>query len=428
MGNIQGIVGYTGVQLEAEAFNALGAAVANQAGGLLPGIFASGAAGSDIGPELATDLAQSQPNTWDPTPYAAAFASGAGGFDPKTKFLFKVSFRFIPDVQAEIAQLMGIPNNGQFAAQVTFTLKNIDLPKYRFEYEEVNYYNFRTQILRRIMHDELGFTMYDTTGNQALNFLNAYLQVLMPSTRQAYTTNFALWDHGFAFTQNPSQGSDPGSRAEAGVNGESINMFDQMIIDQYYLSREPSSNLRGSNIVQAIKANSFIFTNPKITRFELGEHDHERGSEPQMIACAFTYDTLYMRTGQQGSAVNANGPTMNDDILSNVLPTPIASPVLIGGGGGNPFLNAFASQAGRTIASSVTNIIAQSGLAARSPGGGSYTSAVYGALSAQVSRTIQSIGSVAPGISAATPPVLSDNSQNTGQASQIDPTNNIDVA
>src|SRR5579859_4362807 len=424
MADISGTVSASGVQLEAQAFGTFGAAVGNQAQGLLPSIFNSASVGLNVGSGgvgLSLTLGQNQlpePAIWDPTPYATALASGSGGFDPKTKFLFKVTFRFTPDVAAEIANILGIPNNGHLATDITFTVKQIDLPKYKFEYEEVNYYNFRTQILKKITHDELGFLMYDTTGNQAINFINAYLQLLVPASRQDYTTGYDLWNHGFAFTTGPQQGNDTSSRANVGNGGNSVNILDAMIIDQYYLSRDPSRGLRGANIVQAIKVNSFVFSNPKLTRFDITDVDHEKGNEPSIINCGFVFDTLFMKTDQLGVQVAPSRPSLpGADLLSSVPPTSAFGTQVGGGGSINPFLSLFVGQMGRQLNIGVAAILNNAGLT-NSPGGGQ-SIAVNGAVGTNAARTLASVGATAPGISLPATPILVDNSATPAQVANL---------
>jgi hypothetical protein len=428
MSSIPGIIEATGVQLEANALNTFGAAVANQSGAILPTALEALGLGNSIppiideGPQLIQDLALSRPSEWTSTQYAAAIASGAGGFDPKLKFLFKVVFKLNPGIIDELTTTFGITNINQFTSDLTFVVKSIELPKYRFDYEEVNYYNFRTQILKRIMHEDLDFTMYDSTGNQALNFLNAYLQLLMPSSRQPFTTNFSLWDHGFAFSPSPTQGIDSGARTELGNNGNQINIFDQIIIDQYYLSRDPSANLRGPNIIQAVKANSFIFTNPKLTHFSLGEQDSEEGNQPQMIRCGITYDTLYMKTGQSGVVVNNSGPVMAQDILAGNSQASYSNASNIIGGGGtnvNPFLNTIGGVAATIASRSVGQYIARNANIGNFPGSGFLTNVAAGSLGEAVSNTIRNIGSLSPNIVTPQVPVLSDNSESPTQAAGL---------
>jgi hypothetical protein len=424
MADISGTVSASGVQLEAQAFGSFGAAVGSQATGTLPSIFNSAAVGLNIGAGgigLSLSIGQDQlpePAVWSPTPYASALASGSGGFDPKTKFLFKVTFRFIPSVAAEIASLLGLANNGIFSSDITFTVKQIDLPKYKFEYEEINYYNFRTQILKRIMHDELGFIMYDSVGNHAINFINAYLQLLVPATRQDYTTGYDLWNHGFAFTNSPQDGNDTGSRASLGSSGNAVNILDVMIIDQYYLSRDPSQGLRGANIVQAIKCNSFVFSNPKLTRFDISDADAEKGSEPNMISCGFVFDTLFMRTGQLGTQVAPVRPNLPAaDLLSSVPPTSPFGTQVGTGGSINPFLSAFAGQIGKQVSIGVSGILNNAGLG-NSAGGGLSVS-VNGAVGTNAARTLASTGSTAPGISLPSQPILADNSTPPNQVADL---------
>lgn len=138
-----------GQGLEAEAFRVFGAAAEE---------FTKGTLGNILGttprpPPITQDAETSDVNvigTWSETYYAAALAR-ASQDTPRLKFLFKVTFRFDPDVLIYLGSLIG-RDPSTLQRELTFTIRSIDKPKFDFEYEEVNMYNFRTKVLKRVTH------------------------------------------------------------------------------------------------------------------------------------------------------------------------------------------------------------------------------------------------------------------------------------
>lgn len=410
MSDISGSLGLIGVSLEAQALTKFGAAVQNQSGGSLAGKFANGVIGN-VANQILYGTTQNQPHAWQPTPYAAAIATGAGGYDPKTKFLFKVTFTFVPAVADQAAALLGVAKGSSIASELTFIVKQIDMPKYTFEYEDINMYNFRTKFLKSIKHEELNFQLYDSVGNQALKFINAYLQILVPASRQHYATNYPMENNAMAFTELPSEGLNTAHRGSLGSGGTETNILAAMTIDQYYLSRDAAAHLQGPNIVNAIKVNSFEFTNPRLTRFEIGDQDHEKGSEPNMVTCTLDFDSMHMVLGQKGSdRVHQTASLPAGDILGGLSST---SNVLGPGNNGNPFMNMIAGAVGKQVTQTLNSLLTKKGIGGN-PGGALLVSGVSGALGTNAARTLSSIGggssSPATNISLPNYPHVSDNS------------------
>ena len=421
--DVSNIVGQMGIQLEHTAVNTFGAAVQNQATDVLSGVFGTG---TTYNVDTANqDIKNSQPSSWQPTPYAAALASGKGGFDPKTKFLFKVRFNLDPDVINQAASMSGINMLGNINDDLTYLVKHIDLPKYTFDYEEVNMYNFRTKVLKMIKHDELTFSFYDDTGNRSINFINAYLQLLMPSARQPFSTGTVMGDHGFGFSA--ADGIDTSGRDVLGNN--TIDVMRSMVIEQYFLTRDGTL---GGSARDAIKVNTYEFTNPRLTHFNIEDLDHEKGSEASFVNVGFDYDSLYIVTGQQADQLDkpSIGLMATQDMLSG---TPSTSPqyrsnTKAGGGGyGNPFFNSLASLATNTISSAASALVTNA-LLSKSAGGGRSTSAILGPLGTNAARTLASntVG-IASTISLPTVPILSDNSAPTSQANLSTQTSSNEV-
>ena len=63
-------------------------------------------------------------------------------YAPKFEFLFKVDFIFNPEYVKKL-------NGGKSQNAFSFVILTIDRPKFSFEWEEVNYYNYRTYMARR---------------------------------------------------------------------------------------------------------------------------------------------------------------------------------------------------------------------------------------------------------------------------------------
>lgn len=233
---------------------------------------------------------------WDPTPYSSTIASGAGDLDPKIKFLFNVEFQFDEKV-AQQASSFGI-DPGVVSRNLTFVVKQIDLPKFEFSHEEVNQYNFRTRILKQISHKELSMSFLDDVGNNALNLLNLYLKVMSPITRGIPSTNSPLGDHGMDFSTNYQPGLDSAIRGVL-PGDTTVQVIRLMKVHQIYTRRSTQGNLNN-----AVFFNTFTFTNPRIMSFDISDQDHESSAAFSIVSAQFDYDALNIETGKEGKLFN----------------------------------------------------------------------------------------------------------------------------
>jgi hypothetical protein len=423
--DISGILRNTGVALEAQAYQTFGAAVNNQAQGILSGVFNSGSIGginnANGGDNRIVDFDQVTTDyngIWSTVNYAQALASGVGGFDPKNGFLFKVSFEFDTEV-AKIANQLGPNVLNVLNRNLSFLVKSIEMPKFKFDYTEFNYYNFRTKMLRRVQHEPLSFKMYDDVANNALSFINTYLQLLAPIHRQEYTAGSDLENNGFAFSRDLSQ-FDTSQRGVLGELGSQKNVLRSMKIEQYYLDRSDGT-LAKTAIRRAIRANVFTFTNPRLDSFELPDHDYDATSEPQQISCTFDYDALHIKTGlyvdemeQDGDGFMEMNDILGDRDGSLVIGPNQRGPVSLGGGGGgamSPFLGIIANQGGRLVQTAVTNALYRNGMGGIAGGAlANAISTIGGTLGTNASRTLALAGrGVSVGIVAPNRPPIADN-------------------
>lgn len=401
-----------GQGLEAEAYRVFGAAAEEFTKGALGNIFGT----TPKPPPITQDAETSEANTvgtWSETYYASALTR-ASQDTPRLKFLFKVTFRFDPDVLIYLGGLIGKdPNTLQ--RELTFTIRQIDKPKFDFEYEEVNMYNFRTKVLKRITHRDINVSMYDDTGNKSLDFLNMYLQALSPITRTNIVTNRqTLGDSGFTFANGNTQ-PDTAYRGvlpapDEGATGRPAphNPLISITIHQVYQNwgRDAPQNPQ-----QQVRVNNFVFTNPRITNFDLEDMDHEQGGTPHVYTFTFDFDALHIETG--ANALNGDLLGQHQHPVGDILHGASAQGTgeISTAAQRNPFLDVLARQGGRAVqiaTSGALNKVFGNTVAGKVLGGAFYQ--VGGILGGATSRTLGGLGSSPAAARPSAPAPITDSS------------------
>lgn len=378
--DVNNILKGTGVALEREAFGQFGAAVENQVRslGLIGGKPKLGVNDSK-GPlplkpgenpiRAADAAAYAKSGVWEPTRYAAALTQAdQGHLDPKQKFLFKVAFHFeeSDELKAAMSTLGAATSQGELNRALTFMVKQIDLPKVTFEYEEVNMYNYRTKVLKSISHRELNFSFMDDVGNHVMDFVNVYRMLLQPMSRQ----NASSWesadytDYGFEFDPTNAMGA-PSSSLRGIIPGNAKRILRKIVIHQFYLNRGSGNE---GTIENMVRTNDFIFLNPQLTEMDMGEMDHEN-SQLNLVTVNFAFDALIVKPNQ---TVFDNGQYVHKDIsldVRDMLTGPAPSlnvnrgaSGIQAGGQRNPFTNIITNQAGRLVSSTVSNALNRTGI------------------------------------------------------------------
>ena len=231
---------------------------------------------------------------WQSTRYAADLIQYA----PKHRFMFKVEFKFHP---AYAAKLQGGREKNAF----TFLVKMVDRPKVEFVYEDVNYYNFRTKVLKEIKHEPLSMSFIDDIGNNTTDFFNAYRKAFSPISRKQFGTAFsplAAQVAGMNYSHPLAENQD--DTATRGVlAGDAMNVLESVIIHQIFA--------HGSRMC------TYTFYNPRIARFDFDEVNHESSDMGNGLTVSFDYDALYVSevTQTDGTPAPMWGKT---DILGNM--------------------------------------------------------------------------------------------------------------
>lgn len=252
--------------------------------------------------------------SWDATSYAAHLAGGTD-YRPKLKFLFKVEFIFNAEALKMINKID--PLFVQKSKECTFMIKSVDRPKIDFEYEEeVNMYNFRTKVLKKVRHRDLTVVFMDDTGNRVFDFFRILMMIHSPITTRQLSRDGTMkqpnasslsFGSGMAFT-----GMENDNAHRQVVNSEFGNSIEAIRVKQIFIDPSPTEGVE-----TMLKMVSFDFMNPRIVSFDLDDLSHE-SNDVVLMTMVFDYDWMEMvKIGSLG----ANGNTWGDD-QKNVIVSP----------------------------------------------------------------------------------------------------------
>jgi len=221
--------------------------------------------------------------SWYATSYAASLANSH--FRPKLKFMFRVEFLF----KDKVLEQFGRAN---WQRNFTFLVSKVDRPKVDFEYEEINEYNFRTKVLKRILHKDLSMSFIDDVGNNVYEFFRFMMMVHSPITRRSIYTSQNITDvheaflngSGMEFTEGLGQTNDYAQRGV--VNTDVGSPLQAIKVTQLFLDQT-------NKIDTATRQVSFFFINPRVVSFDLDELDHS-ASEYNTFNMAFDFDFMVM--------------------------------------------------------------------------------------------------------------------------------------
>lgn len=328
--------------------------------------------------------------SWYATSYAAALAGGTN-YRPKLKFLFKVEFIFTEAAKAMYSDL-GKP----WANDFTFMIKSVDRPKIDFEYEEdVNMYNFRTKVLKKIRHRDLTIVFMDDAGNRVFDFFRMLMMIHSPITRGQRDRDGTLQKPTSAkapeFGSGMSFGQHAGDTAHRGaVNSAFGNSIEAIRVKQIFVDS-------GGALEDATQMVSFDFMNPRIISFDMDELSHET-NDVSLLTMIFDYDWMEMvKIGALGKKdtkyevdynIQAKGVHgAPSDITPNKSSGSDVS--AMGAGKGNPLVDGLSGILGRGASQLTSDLV---GKAVKSvAGNGRFATTISGIASNSLSGPIQGL-------------------------------------
>lgn len=386
------------------------------------------ATGQSIDPNRSKD----DPHTWVSTSYAAALAGGAG-FRPKLKFMFKVEFVFTQEALNLYPELRG--------QDFTFMIQYVDRPKVEFEYEEdINQYNFRTKVLKKITHRELTVKFLDDTGNRVFDFFRIMMFLNSPITRGALKreqTNTPpnsadiesqlINGTGMAFTaaggggflDNAHRGVINGSVGGVGGSIAAIRVKQIFIGSNTSTDGTATIKLKPQEVI-------FDFMNPRIRSFDLDELSHD-ANDPNVLTMVFDYDWMEMLKVAGGLPENDTPSYKNiKSPGAQTAPTDVSAG---GAGGSSPagnggiFGNIIKGRLGGVVQQITSTAVNR---AVKSIAGGGFLGGVASTMANGLVNTASNnllngvlTSSLKTGSAGAAPPAASDNTGSGGVKSSV---------
>lgn len=216
---------------------------------------------------------------------ALAIGNNLGGYyAPKLKFLFTVKFNFR-------TLMSGIDAGSEDLASIMYDLKTASRPNMTVNYEDINFYGYRTNVATKLTVGTVRLSFYDDSANRANDLLWTYMKSISPMTNQSYALATTL--------MNSNANESLPSSIGAAVSGEEDSPIDSMIVSHHY------SNGTGNYVT------NYTYMNPKIETVEYDELDMS-SSDAATISAVFKFDAVNVETKlvkAHANNVQSGGPT-----------------------------------------------------------------------------------------------------------------------
>lgn len=232
---------------------------------------------------------------------------------PKLKFNFTVTFKFRRPVNFPRLN----PEATDMADEMTFALKQASRPNPTINYQDVNFYNYRTKVATKVEYGVVQLTLYDDVENFAHDMYEEYLKHVSPIAnvkKEEANTLFSSKKGPQNKTFNSEgiidgDGSDDKIDAGTGsigplpeVDGGESGLIENIIIRHWYFAQtghrgneEIDPDATAPYDVENIQFIEYQFLNPKIINMTLDELDMTQ-SDVNTLLLNFNYDSVYINS------------------------------------------------------------------------------------------------------------------------------------
>jgi len=259
-----------------------------------------------------------------PSPFAIDLIKRA----PKNKFSYIVEIQFSP-AYAEWNKLV--------TPGIAFVTKRATRPQVDFQYDEVNMYNYWTQVIKRVQFNPVQMTFYDDNTGMATNFYAQYMRAISPITNKNFQSQKAGVSGAYEgdsmnFT-NTDDDQDlinynlPAYSASVGALRDDAGNPTKGLLERitlYHLGQY------GDTIT------SYHMFNPRITSLQPDELSMQDSGEGSEFTFEFSYDSLFVDPNQKTEEFGTQNVSKltggNGEALYplEIVPTPTGD---AGGGG-----------------------------------------------------------------------------------------------
>lgn len=181
----------------------------------------------------------------------------------------------------------------------TFFIKTCDRPSMEYETDDVNYYNFRSSVIKRASFKPINMTFYDDQVSTVLGFLRSYVGLISPITNNNGVLDSLLFEHtGMNFGQVTNLSESVSDKGELSTR-KGIPGGDLMVPERAATVGELADQTISQSILSGIiiyhfsnggaVADIYVLRNPKIVDIQLDDLDHSK-SDANQITLTWRYD------------------------------------------------------------------------------------------------------------------------------------------
>lgn len=230
-----------------------------------------------------TPIPASQSGVWAYNSAGAELANvGSNQFVPKYKFQFIVDIQLAPELQ-------GITTTSA-ARNFTFLATEVDRPVVKYTMEEVNSYNFRFSVPKKMAFDPVKVSLLDDNANEGMRLLMSILRSISPVLNSMRTTADIESGDGIRFTDQQMY-YDKNNNAYLASLGP-VQGADQWLGGQISDSTSPITSITVYHLYdKSGYVNLYQYVNPKIIDVEFDKLSMvDTSAQVNELKFSFAYD------------------------------------------------------------------------------------------------------------------------------------------
>ncbi|MFY0658063.1 MAG: hypothetical protein JXR12_15100 [Neptunomonas phycophila] len=224
--------------------------------------------------------AQKPQDITDPGCGISPYARDLIAYAPKHNFMFMVQFEFQPDYND-----LNLQRNKKLDKEETikfhYLCREMERPTIEVEYDEVNMYNFRTKVAKKVNYSPINMKLVDDQKNSTMVFLEKYLKIRSPVANKDHQTSDFYEKEGMTWNGwDPTKVAE-GSGSMGGLMGPNKSVLRRVVV--YHIFGYGS------------RVNRYTYINPKIMEFNMSDFSQDN-HEPAYVDLQMGYDSVFMET------------------------------------------------------------------------------------------------------------------------------------
>lgn len=224
--------------------------------------------------------AQKPQDITDPGCGISAYARDLIAYAPKHNFMFMVQFEFQPDYED-----LNMQRNKKLDKNETikfhYLVRDMERPTIEVEYDEVNMYNFRTKVAKKVNYSPINMKLVDDQKNSTMVFLEKYLKIRSPVANKDSQTSDFYEKEGMDYGSWGANKVAEGTGSMGGLMGPNKSVLRRVVV--YHI------------FGYGTRVNRYTYINPKIMEFNMSDFSQDN-HEPSYVDIQMTYDSVFMET------------------------------------------------------------------------------------------------------------------------------------